>query len=76
VTIDVLMAALTALAIVATLPILGAPALSARLAGLRNGDPDTRHLTVIACVIAALSLIAALWTGATAVFLQACALAR
>jgi hypothetical protein len=76
VTTDVLMAALTALAITAILPILAAPGPSARFAGLRTGDGDSRHLTSIARVIAALSLVATLWTGATAVFLQACAFAR
>lgn len=74
---DLLVAALTVLAIAVILPVAIAPAQMAGLAGYRAGDlDDARSLFLIARAIALLSLVAAVWTGATAIFIQACELAR
>lgn len=72
----ILSAALTLLAIAAILPVLLAPAWSAAFAGLREDRQDDRHLMAAARIIAVLSFIAAIWTGATAIFVQACELSR
>lgn len=74
---DLMVAALTALAIAAILPVAVAPSRMAGLAGFRITDlEDARSLFLIARAIALLSLLAAAWTGVTAAFVQACELAR
>lgn len=73
---EVLTAVLTALAVVLILPVALAPGRVARVAALRPEDADAKHLILVARVIAILSIVAALWTGATAGFLQSCALGR
>jgi len=70
----ILAAILTMLAIVAIAPVLLAPARMARLAGLR--EADSAHLLTIARVVAFVSTVAAVWTGAAVVFVDACALTR
>jgi hypothetical protein len=72
---DILAAGLTVVAVVLILPLLLAPARTGRFAGLR-GEPDHAHLLTIARVIALLSAVAVVWTGVTAAFVEACALAR
>ena len=72
---DAAVAVLTAIAVIAILPVAAAPARAAALVGLKP-DEDTLHLIVIARAVALLSIVAALWTGATAIFIQACVLGR
>lgn len=71
-----LAAILTAVAAAAILPVAWAPSRPAALVGLDRPDDDQRHLLLIARVVALLSIIAALWTGATAIAIGACELAR
>ena len=70
----ILSAILTIVAVVAIALVLLAPAWAGQLAGLRQGDHA--HLLTIARAVALLSTVAALWTGATAAFVESCALAR
>jgi hypothetical protein len=67
---------LTALAIALILPVAIAPARAAGIVALRREDTDSTHLIVIARTVAQLSIVAALWTGGTAAFVQSCALGR
>jgi hypothetical protein len=71
--LDILAAVLSATAVVVILPVLLAPAWSGRLVGLQEEQP---HLLMIARTVALMSMIAALWIGATVAFVDACALAR
>ncbi|MGK9167661.1 hypothetical protein KXR53_15255 [Inquilinus limosus] len=67
---------LTILAVAAILPVAWSPSRPAALAGLKEPAGDLRHLMAIARVVALLSIVAAIWTGATAIFIKACELAR
>ena len=67
---------LTAVAVAAILPVALAPSRPAALAGLDRPNDDLRHLILIARAVALLSIVAALWTGAAAIVVGACELAR
>ena len=75
-TTTALAAIVTAVAVAAILPVAWAPARPAALAGLDRRDDDPRHLILVARAVALLSIIAALWTGAAAIVVEACELAR
>jgi hypothetical protein len=70
--------ALTAIAVALIAPVALAPASAGRMrpVGLRRDDSDGRHLVLIARVVGILAIVAALWSGATVAFVQACALGR
>lgn len=72
----VLVAVLGVIAVVVILPVALVPGRVAPLARVRAEGADGRHLETIARVIAALSVVAAIWTAAAAFTLQACALGR
>lgn len=71
-----LAAILTAAAAAAILPVAWAPSRPAALVGLDRPDDDLRHLLLIARTVALLSIVAAVWTGAAAIAVGACELAR
>ena len=71
----VAVAILTALAIAAILPVAISPGWAAALIGLRP-EKDTLHLIHIARAVALLSIVASLWTGGVALFVNACELGR
>jgi hypothetical protein len=75
-TTTALAAIITAIAVAAMLPVAWAPTRPAALAGLDRRDDDPRHLILVARAVALLSIIAALWTGAAAIVVEACELAR
>jgi hypothetical protein len=70
----ILAAILTIIAVFAIAPVLLAPALMGKLVGLRQGD--STHLLTVARVVALLSTVAAIWTGAAVIVVDACALTR
>jgi ABC-type Co2+ transport system permease subunit len=71
-----LTALLTVLAVALILPVAVMPDRMAKTVGLRPADSNAAHIIVIARAVALLSIVAALWTGSTAVFLDPCALGR
>lgn len=73
---DVLVATATAIAVALIAPVIVMPERVGRLARLDAGEPNAAYLAAIARLLAMLSLFAALWVGAVAFFIQACALAR
>ncbi len=72
---DLLAAVLTAGAFAAVLPVAVVPARIARLPRL-GSDDNGFHIARIARIIALLSLVAIVWTGMTAFFVESCTLAR
>lgn len=72
---DMLAAVLTAGAFAAVLPVAVIPARIARLPRL-GSDDNGFHVAWISRVIALLSLVAIVWTGMTALFIESCLLSR
>ncbi|MBO6719442.1 MAG: hypothetical protein JJ913_15910 [Rhizobiaceae bacterium] len=74
--IGIAVGALTALTVVLQLPVAVTPVRVAEFVGLDADDKDAARLISIGRTIAVLSVVAALWTGATAAVVQSCVLAR
>jgi hypothetical protein len=69
---SILVGTATAFSVALIAPIVIAPAYVSRLTGVERQRPDTNALIKIARLIGAISLIAAIWTGAAALIVQAC----
>lgn len=69
---SILVGAATVFSVALIAPIVIAPAHLSRLTQLERRGRDTNALITIARLIGALSLVAAIWTGAAALIVQAC----
>ncbi len=75
-TITILALWATAFAVVVIAPVVVAPQRMAILTRLPRSNADGHHVVFIARIVAVLSLVAVLWTGATTVLVDGCELLR
>lgn len=73
---NAMIAAATILALASIAPVLLVPRWAGSLAGLDPRRTDAAHLITISRWLAFLSALAALWTGATFLIVEACQLGR